>query len=529
MHRILAGSLAALALPATAFGQQAMSPPGWTSAGNGAANTRAARNETILNSTNVGSLVPVWALKTGGDVPDTPTLDGSNLYFVDGGGFVWRVDASTGTPSWKIALKSITGNTDSTARSSPAIGPDTVIIGDQASATVYALNKKDGSLAWSTKLDKSPGAIITSSPLVIGSLVITGVASNQEELAAVHKGFVPNFRGSVAALDLQTGAVKWQFYTVPAGFTGGAVWGSNLAADAKRGAVYFGTGDNYTVPPSVAACQVAAQNGKQQEACLPKTDQIDSVTALNMNTGTLIWTNRLTTLDTWTVSCLPQPKAPKTPCPQPAGLDYDFGSAPNLFSTNGSGTAEDLVGAGQKSGVYWAFDRDTGKLVWATQVNPGGTRGGIEWGAAVDGKRVYVAASNANYVWTKLAGQQTLTDGGFWSALDINNGQVLWQTPTTDLQKPPSNKSSRTIKIPKGATARTEGAVSVANGVMYGADASGQFVALEASTGKQLWSYDSGGAAVDGPSIVNGQLFWGDGYGDIGPSNPMLYAFGLPK
>ena len=80
MHRILAGTLAALALPVTAAAQQAALQPGWTSAGNGAANTRAARDEMTLNAKNVGSLVPVWALKTGGDVPDTPTLDGNDVH-----------------------------------------------------------------------------------------------------------------------------------------------------------------------------------------------------------------------------------------------------------------------------------------------------------------------------------------------------------------------------------------------------------------------------------------------------------------
>ena len=66
----------------------------------------------------------------------------------------------------------------------------------------------------------------------------------------------------------------------------------------------------------------------------------------------------------------------------------------------------------------------------------------------------------------------------------------------------------------------------MANGVMYAADASGEFVALEAATGKRLWKYGSGGAAVDGPAIAGGMLFWGDGYGDIGPTQSKIIAFG---
>ncbi len=524
-------ALSAIAVAAlTPFGAlaQTTSQTGWSSAGDGIANTRATTAEHRLSPTTVSGLAPIWTLKTTGEVPDTPTVEGNAVYLVDSGGSVWRVNAATGAPLWQVKLPAISGNMNSFARTSPAIAPNAIIIGDQAEASVYALSKTDGSLLWRAKLDRVTRSIITSSPVVAGNRVIVGAASNQEEAAAVVKGFKPTFRGSVASLDLATGAVQWQFYTVPVGFSGGAVWGSNPAVDMGRGAVYFGTGDNYSVPPAVAACQVSARNGAEQEKCLPGGDRIDSVISLNLATGALNWSRRMTTLDTWTVSCIASARKAATPCPQPQGLDYDFGSAPNLFSTTGS-TPQDLVGAGQKSGIYWAFDRDTGRMVWATQVNPGGTRGGIQWGSAVDGGRVFVAASNANYTFAQLLGSNTITNGGFWSALDINTGKIEWQTPTTEKQKPLGNPASRTINPPKGALARVEASVSAANGVMYGADASGMFVALDEATGARLWSYDAGGAAVDGPSIASGMLFWGDGYGDIGPTSNNLIAFGLKQ
>ena len=93
---------------------------------------------------------------------------------------------------------------------------------------------------------------------------------------------------------------------------------------------------------------------------------------------------------------------PATPCPVPHGEDTGFGSAPNLFTAEIKGIQRSLVGAGQKSGVHWAMDRDTGGIVWATQVGAGGRYGGIEYGTATDGKRIYVPEGNANYVSTKL-------------------------------------------------------------------------------------------------------------------------------
>jgi polyvinyl alcohol dehydrogenase (cytochrome) len=99
---------------------------------------------------------------------------------------------------------------------------------------------------------------------------------------------------------------------------------------------------------------------------------------------------------------------------------------------------------------------------------------------------------------------------GAWSALDVATGKILWQTadPTP------------------GAIDR--GSVSVANGVMYAGSNAGQMYALEASTGNILWSFESGGTVLDGPSIVDGTLFWGSGYREIqGTGNNKVFAFSL--
>ena len=119
----------------------------------------------------------------------------------------------------------------------------------------------------------------------VHSRVYVGVSSNQEYAATAIPGFRLDFRGSVVALSERDGKLLWQTYTVPAGYTGGAVWSSNLAVDLERGAVYVDTGNNYSVPGSVAACQLAAKTSKQLEACLDPNDHIDSVLSLDVDTG----------------------------------------------------------------------------------------------------------------------------------------------------------------------------------------------------------------------------------------------------
>ena len=103
-------------------------------------------------------------------------------------------------------------------------------------------------------------------------------------------------------------------------------------------------------------------------------------------------------------------------CPDPAGPDYDFGQGPSLFKTTHDGKKVELLGAGQKSGIYWALDPDTGEIVWSTQVGPGGLTGGLQWGSATDGEQIYTAVSNSGYQpHTMLTGPNagTIVKGGF--------------------------------------------------------------------------------------------------------------------
>jgi polyvinyl alcohol dehydrogenase (cytochrome) len=184
----------------------------------------------------------------------------------------------------------------------------------------------------------------------------------------------------------------------------------------------------------------------------------------------------------------------------PNSPDFDFsGSGPNLLPN--------LVGFGQKSGIYFALNPDSGALLWSTMVGPGGTLGGIEWGSATDGQRIYAAITNNSHKPYPLIDGTTITWGA-WSALDAATGKILWQTPDP-------------------ARAQAMGSVSVANGVLYVPSISGNMHALDSATGRMLWTFQSGGAVLDGPAIVDGTLFWGSGYRKTGggAGNNEVYAF----
>ena len=145
--------------------------------------------------------------------------------------------------------------------------------------------------------------------------------------------------------------------------------------------------------------------------------------------------------------------------------------------------------------------------MWSSIVGPGATLGGIEWGTATDGQRIYVAITNSANKPYKLINGTTITWGA-WSALDPATGKILWQTADP-------------------AQALDMGSLSVANGVLYAPSFSGNMHALDAATGRILFTFPSGGSVIDGPSIVNGSIYWGSGYRKIKPGmgNNRVFAF----
>jgi polyvinyl alcohol dehydrogenase (cytochrome) len=494
----------------------------WVSAGHDDQNTRFQSTEHKLGVSNVANLTVKWVFTTGGDVSATPAVDGATVYVVDWAGNLFALDRDSGAQVWSRTIPGYTGVPGNYSRTTPAVAGAALILGDQggksgAGATVLAVNKDNGEVLWKTNVDDHPTAIVTQSALVDGDKVYVGVSSSEELVAAVVPGYVCcTFRGSILALNARTGEILWKTFMVPEGYSGGAVWGSTPAIDHARHLLYIAIGNNYSMPASVQQC-VADHIGDAVavQACISPDDHFDSVLALDPDTGAIRWATAALPFDAWTVACLPG--FPDTNCPKPAGPDFDFGQGPALFTVKTPTGKRDLVGAGQKSGQYWTFDADTGAVVWVTQVGPGGTTGGLQWGSATDGNRIYVADANSSAVpWTLIANGQPVGPtvmSGFWSALDAATGKIFWQTGD-----------------PAGGATQDPGAVTAANGVVYAcsADPVGNMHALNAATGEILWSFASGGACNAGAAISNGTIYWGSGYAQFFTANNKVYAFHVP-
>ena len=498
-------------------------------------------SEPITTAT-VSKLKVKWKLTAAGDISATPAVVGGQLYVPDWGGNLNRIDAETGKVVWSKntgALVMETSDVDAgmyqpllasytapMARVTPVISGNNVIFGMGApgfSATMAAVDKDTAELKWKTPLDPHEAALITSSPTIDDGVIYVGVSSG-EEIATQIPGYpCCSFRGSVAALDAATGALKWQTHMIEdsifykadhktlTGYAGAAVWSGTPTVDRNRHLLYVTTGNNYAIP-------------KGAPNPLPKEDHAEAIVALDLATGAIKWSARMIPKagSVWTVANGAEP-------------DYDFGGAVNLFQATINGTLTDVVGAGQKSGMYWALDANTGDTLWSTQVGPGGHLGGIQWSTAVDSHAVYVGVNDESGTAYTMGGSGPQagkkTSVGSWAALELagasedagatNHGKIIWQIANPAMTAPLKGGS-------------VNGPPAIINGVMFvgSMDAKGMMYALDAATGKILWQFASGASVYSGAAVVNGVVYWGVGYPSsrlgLGTSGKtQLYAFDL--
>src|SRR5215469_13335299 len=217
---------------------QPASATDWPMFGGNIANQSSTVGETAISSKNVSQLKVKWVAKTGGDVSAKPAVVKGVVYFPDWGGNIWALNAATGKAIWHRQLSSYGLPAKTLSRSSPAVVNGILYIGTQTSATMLAIDAATGKLKWKTLVDDHPLAIITGSAAVFGGKVFVGVASQEESAASKTTYKCCSFRGSFAALDAKTGKILWKTFTLPEGYNGVGVWGSNPVVNAQRKLVY---------------------------------------------------------------------------------------------------------------------------------------------------------------------------------------------------------------------------------------------------------------------------------------------------
>jgi len=390
-------------------------------------------------------------------------------------------------------------------------------------AQLFALDARSGEVLWHTALGSSPDHFIWSSPAVFNGSVFVGVSAFAD---------CPLIQGQLVQLDMSTGRLKHAANMVPTGCTGASIWGSPTI-DEAAGSVYVATGN--PEPCSIFGQQVGTTIRPKRAAMTAGLALLGLLLAgfawPRPSIRGIFWGGvGLAVLGVAATSLLvvgpqidqPEPYAQAVVKLSAADLrvqghwqipaaesvfDSDFGSTPTLFrgTLTPDGAVRALVGVVNKNGIYYVFDRaglDRGpvaRLRIATGGNPPTSGNGSISPSAFDGSRLYIGGGHITVdgrlypgtisaydpndlrapLWrsglsngpllgavTALPGLVVVGAGSSMLVIDSARGTVIFQTSTGG-----------------GSAARPSifyGAASVADGVLYQGDTSGNLYALGA-------------------------------------------------
>jgi polyvinyl alcohol dehydrogenase (cytochrome) len=474
------------------------SGPAWNGWGADDANGRFASG---IAASHVPDLKLKWAFGFPGvkSAWGQPAVAGGRVFLGVDTGDVYSLDATNGCVIW--TFKADNGVRTAITIAKGGAGKFEALFGD-VKANAYAVDAETGTPLWKVKVEDHASAKITGAPKVFDRRLYVPVASGEEGAGGNPKYPCCTFRGSVVALDIDTGKQVWKTYMIPEepkpttkdangvqhfGAAGAGVWGSPTI-DAKRHVLYATTGDAYTEPAA-------------------KTT--DAIVALDTNSGKMLWSVQGTENDVWLAGC--KANEPKGNCPQTLGPDSDFSASPMLKTLS---DGKQVLIAGQKSGNVWAYDPDNkGAVVWRTALvaNPNEFGGKIIWGGASDNTAAYFG----------------LGPGGI-ASVALKDGERKWFTPLT----PAPEMAKHTGQ---------DGPLTAIPGVVFSGGWDGVLRALSTTDGHVVWEYNTvhdydtvngvpakgGSMGAAGPVIVGGKLFTTSGYVGVknGITGNVLLAF----
>ncbi|MGH2726653.1 MAG: PQQ-binding-like beta-propeller repeat protein [Actinomycetota bacterium] len=461
----VAGSAAAVCAPTTTESGDPWPGGEWPTFGHDTSNTRTQPLETTIGPAEARSLGPAWTFSSNaagasGDFTGTPIVTGGCVYVGSNGGWVFALNADTGELVWKTEVPDGGGINSSLgvdgglvfaaishASRAPCNGTEC------EGPYMIALDQATGALVWQSSwtrldnttvdvIDDQPGADVYSSPVILDGVVFMGVSGGSAELGDEADRYA--FQGGFVMIDAATGHVMKKTYTIHPplqpddDYAGAGVW-STPAIDPVAKVGYVGTANPFK--PQAEHKWANSVVKIDFDKTSPTFGQI--IDAYKGNVDEYI--PALSRLP-----CYDIPGNPPPYYPQGIGscgdIDLDFGASPNLFVRDGV----PFVGAGQKSGVYHAFDAATmgEEGGWTSLVGAPTSLGGIVGSTAFDGSSIYGPVTVPGYLWS----------------IGAQDGAPRWVAPFLDGAHwgPPA---------------------TVANGVVYTVDFRGLLWGFDASTG----------------------------------------------
>jgi len=503
----------------------------WDVYGGDNANTRYSTLNQI-NATNVGRLKVAWALQLGSlrSQESTPILVGDLLYVTSSHGpkNVFAADARTGEVKWRYSPEVPAGieqyaccdvNNRGVAHANGKI-----FVG-RLDGHLVALDAKTGKELWKSQvIDHTGGSVITSPPIVVKNLVITGFGGGEYGV-----------RGYITAFDQATGREVWKLYTVPGPgepgndtwkgdswkFGGGVAWHIG-SYDPALNLLYYGTSN-----PSPWG---AAIRGNDSSNIDPYSNLYTASTlAINPDTGKIVWHYQTTPHDAW---------------------DYDGVNELVLVDLDIKGQKTPVALKADRNGFFYVLDRRNGKLLSAEKFVD------LNWAKSIDmttGRPVENADKRPRLGFRAKDICPNLIGGKNWMPMSYSFQTGLVYLPTMNLcmdlegTQPQYKRGAFYLAVefdlgksgPGGHLGEVMawdpvkqqkvwgnkdellfmgGMLSTAGGLVFHGDLKGWFKALDAKTGRTLWQFQTGSGVSAAPmtyelggkqylAVVSGRTF----------------------
>jgi len=443
-----------------------------------------------IDKGTLARLAPRWMFPFpgGGQLQMTPVVvDG--IMYVTAPNECRALDAGTGRQIWHYKRPRTKGVVQGYANRGVAVAGDRVFMMTDH-AHLIALDRFTGELLWNTQLDDFRKNYSSSSaPLLAGDLIISGVSGGEH-----------GANGFVAAHDPATGKEVWRFWTVPKrGEPGSETWGGKDIDHGGAPTWFTGSYD----PVLDLVYWPTGNPGKEYNGDDRQGDNLyaNCILALDRKTGKLRWHYQFTPHDLW---------------------DWDATQTSVLVDADWQGQPRKLMLHANRNGFFYVFDRRDGALLlakafvknltWASGIGadgrpikvpnqdptPAGTKvcpsqdGATNWFSPSFNpatglyyiqtfEKCSVYKKSAQGPWqsgkTYLGGtQSTATDPTpqrILRALDIRTGKVAWELPQP------------------GPAESWGGTLATVTGLVFVAEDGGGLMAVDATTGKPLWSFQT--------------------------------------
>lgn len=465
-----------------------------------------------IGTGNVKNLKLAYTLQLGAlrSNESTPIVVGDLLYVSSSWGpkTVFALDAKTGAIRWRYE-PDLPGDTMQygccdVVNRGVSYGDGKIFVG-RLDGHLVALDAKDGKELWDTKVvDYKQGAVITSPPLVVKNMVVTGFGGGEYGV-----------RGALSAYDANTGKQLWSTFTTAGDGDansdswkgdswkngGGAAWliGSY---DAKTNTIFYGT-SNPSPWNNALRGPDSSDYGKSTNL------YTSSTVAFDADTGKIKWWLQGTPYDAW---------------------DFDGVNEAVLTDLKIDGASRPVMMKADRNGFFYVADRTSGKLISAKPFVPTNWATGIDLATArpieVADKRPRTGHAASDICPNLLGGKnwQPMSFDPNTQLVYIPSNNVCMDMAATEVQYKkgtmylgkefpakagPGNYLGELVAWDpvnqrkawglKEATPFNGGTLSTGGGLVFAGNNGGLFRALDAKTGEVLWSMNLGSGIGAGP------------------------------